>query len=161
MHREKIGAPSPIGQVFEAVLGGRAPSPNAVADAVFQFAEGMFGIKLSPEERARAAAAGGAAWDEARARSSSRSSSPGSEPPPSGASSAPGGPTKQEIRDARAMLGFSASEPLTPEIVKQRYRELAKKWHPDRFMSDARKHKVATIRMGEINAAMEILSKSV
>lgn len=156
-HRDQIGTPSPLGQMFDAVISGQRPSKATIEDAMFQMAEGLFGIKMSPQERARAAAAGEAAWR-------GRSSRPSSSPPRSGASSEPEpppGPSPQELKRARATFGFLSSDTVTSELLKKRYRELARKWHPDLYVGNPAKHKIALERMTAINAAMDLLSKSV
>lgn len=52
--------------------------------------------------------------------------------------------------EARKAFGFSPTEPLTPDVIKKRYRELARKHHPDRKGGSAE-------RMKTINTAYEIL----
>lgn len=56
-------------------------------------------------------------------------------------------------RDARQVLGFTASEPLTEEQIKARRRELALKVHPDRQGGSARD-------MARVNDAADILLES-
>lgn len=51
--------------------------------------------------------------------------------------------------DPRVVLGFGPGDKLTPDDVKKRHRELARKHHPDRGGSVA--------RMQEINAAVDQL----
>ncbi len=53
-----------------------------------------------------------------------------------------------------ALGTFGLDLPVTPADVKQRYRELAKHWHPDLNQSSAGAHE----RMTEINQAAEILT---
>jgi len=45
----------------------------------------------------------------------------------------------------------------TPDKVKQAYRDLAKVWHPDRFLNDPRLQKKAEEKLKEINQAYEKL----
>jgi hypothetical protein len=45
----------------------------------------------------------------------------------------------------------------TPEQVKQAYRDMAKVWHPDRFVSDPRLQQIAQERLKDINVAYEKL----
>lgn len=157
-HRDDLQIPSPLGQVFDAVIHGRSPSPNAVADAMFGVVEGFLGRKLTADERARATSVGGGVFTGSGSRSS-RSSSESSDA--HRAQEAEARARASEIGRARRTLGFGARDQITPEILKARYRELARKWHPDRYVGDPAKQKAATSRMAEINAAMEILQKPV
>lgn len=54
---------------------------------------------------------------------------------------------------ARAVLGFTKDDALTPELIKDRYRKLARQHHPDREGG-------STEKMQKINAAADLLSKS-
>lgn len=65
------------------------------------------------------------------------------QPPP------PPPPRKPSGPNPRVVLGFTPSEVLTPEIVKRRHRELARKHHPD--------HGGSVERMQQINAAADAL----
>ncbi len=58
----------------------------------------------------------------------------------------------QQITIARATMGFTPKEPITKEMLKDRYRELARKLHPD---LNGGSHDPMT----KLNAAMEVLSK--
>lgn len=166
MHRDEIGVPSAFGQVIDAILHGRAPSKNAVHDAAFDVAEAFMGRRLTPEERARARAMGGTFGGGPSPSSGSRSSSDSGD---SDASSSSRDEARQreaaereiakKIGAARRTLGFSAKEPITPEILKAKHRTLVRKWHPDQYARDPAKYKAATSRMAEINAAVEVLTK--
>lgn len=50
---------------------------------------------------------------------------------------------------ARAVMGFTAQEPLTVDIIKARHRELARKHHPDKGGD--------TVKMQRINGSADIL----
>lgn len=60
--------------------------------------------------------------------------------------------TSSEVDDALGAIDMSL--PFTPEDLKQRYRELSKRWHPDLNPGDPR----AEERMKAINSAVEILT---
>lgn len=62
---------------------------------------------------------------------------------------------RQAEQIARQVLGFGPTDTITLETVRARHRELAKKWHPDRFANDPSKQKIATTRMMEINNAVD------
>ncbi len=53
---------------------------------------------------------------------------------------------------ARQVLGFAASEPLTADLIKDRKKRLARRYHPDHGGSDA--------KMQGINAAADVLMES-
>jgi len=57
------------------------------------------------------------------------------------------------IRNAKIVLGFAASEPVTLEQIKKRQRELARKYHPDVPGG-------SVDRMQQINAAVDLLERS-
>ena len=61
-------------------------------------------------------------------------------------------PRKPPGPDPRTVLGFMPGQKLTPDDIKKRHRELARKHHPDRGGSVA--------RMQEINAAVDQLLAS-
>lgn len=67
----------------------------------------------------------------------------GAVPPP------PPRPKKPTGPDPRAVLGFPAGQKITPELVKKRHRELARKHHPDRGGS--------LQKMQEINQAVDAI----
>ncbi|MCI0659608.1 MAG: J domain-containing protein [Acidobacteria bacterium] len=52
---------------------------------------------------------------------------------------------------------FQLGPDATPEQVKQVYRDLVKKWHPDRFGHDPKLQKQAQEKFIEINEAYELL----
>lgn len=160
--REAISMPSPLGQLFESILGGRPPSANVVKDATIQAVEGLLGRKLTADELAGVSSAGGFSWQGAfagvRSRVSSQHASQDSDANQRRAQDQAELEKARAISRARRALGFSAKEPITPELLKARHRELTKKWHPDRFASDPEKYKAATSKMAEINAAVDILS---
>lgn len=56
-------------------------------------------------------------------------------------------------RRARQIMGFAEGEPLTPEVVKKRHRQLVGRWHPDR---PGGSHK----KMAAINDAADVLFAS-
>ena len=60
--------------------------------------------------------------------------------------------TSTDIQHALTLMGLSL--PITPEEIKQRYRALAKQWHPDLHPNNPE----AEQRMKEINAAAEMLT---
>ena len=60
--------------------------------------------------------------------------------------------TSSEVDHALALMGLSL--PLTPEELKRRYRELAKKWHPDLNPGDTG----ANQKMKMLTAAAELLT---
>ena len=60
--------------------------------------------------------------------------------------------TSAEVDQALALMGLSL--PITPDDCKQRYRELAKQWHPDRHPRDPQTHS----KMTALNAAAEVLT---
>lgn len=138
---------SPFAEVLGSILSGKRPSQRAVEDAAGAVMEGLFGRRMSPEE----------IGDFVR-RARAGSSFPGSPPrshsgPGPDASSSPRETAEQAkaraISKARRTLGFAATEPLTKDQVKKRWRTLCMKHHPDKG-GDAAK-------MAEINAAYELL----
>lgn len=68
----------------------------------------------------------------------------------------PADPREAEERAARArarlVMGFEPDQEITADLLKARYRELAKRHHPDRGGSVA--------KMQELNVAMDVLTKS-
>ena len=61
---------------------------------------------------------------------------------------------------ARQVLGFSPTDVLTADVLQAKKRELAKKWHPDRFANDPAKQKAATTKMAQFNDAIDVLTAS-
>src|ERR1700751_883607 len=55
----------------------------------------------------------------------------------------------------RSVLGVDAN--ITPEQLKQAYRDLVKIWHPDRFAHDTRLQLKAEAKLKEINEAYKQL----
>lgn len=139
---------SPIANVIASLFQGKRPSQRDVESAVRSTMEGLFGKRMSEAEVAELLA---------QARAAARGGSPGS-------SSGPSSDARSQARDrehaeaekarqvswARRTLGFTAREPLDGDIIKKRFRELARKHHPD-VGGDVRK-------MADINRAVEILS---
>jgi DnaJ domain len=62
------------------------------------------------------------------------------------------------LRRARATLGVLPN--ASPSDVKRHYRELVRRWHPDRFAQDPSGQQEASARMRDINAAYRLLCKS-
>jgi DnaJ domain len=60
-----------------------------------------------------------------------------------------------ELRRAYAVLGLSP--PVEEAVLKHQYRELIKRWHPDRYVTDPVGQTEATLRMSEINDAYRII----
>jgi len=60
--------------------------------------------------------------------------------------------TSSDVQQALSLIGLSC--PFTQEDVKNRYRQLAKEWHPDRNPHDPK----ATERMKELNLAVELIT---
>ncbi|MEA5504941.1 dynamin family protein [Halotia wernerae UHCC 0503] len=65
---------------------------------------------------------------------------------------------KDKVTRAYNILGLSTNASLTE--VKQAYRTLVKKWHPDLFVSKSQQQKQAQERMHLINEAYTILSET-
>lgn len=141
---------SPIANVISSLFQGKRPSQRDVESAVRSTMEGLFGKRMSEAEMAELLA-------RARAAARGHAGSPGS-------SSGPSSDARSQARDreraeaekarevswARRTLGFTAREPLDGDTIKRRFRELARKHHPD-VGGDVRK-------MADINRAVEILS---
>jgi len=60
-----------------------------------------------------------------------------------------------EVRRAYALLELSP--PVTEPDLRRRYRELAKRWHPDRYAADPTGQAEAAQRMRDINDAYRLL----
>lgn len=145
---------SPFGSIFASILRGERPSQQSVEDALRSTVEGLFGQKVSREDladalrQAREAAARGHSSSATGGSASSSGSGARSRPSADPAEQA----AAQRARDvswARRILGFKATIPLTKDEVKKRFRELARKHHPDVGGTDA--------KMADLNRAMEIL----
>lgn len=61
-------------------------------------------------------------------------------------------PTNNKVNDAKAILGFTLNQTLTVELIKQRKRDLAAIYHPDKGSGNAEKMQI-------INAAADVLLK--
>lgn len=157
----QMPASSPIAQIFDAVWNGRRPAKQTIAEAARQVAEKIIGRPLTDAEF-QSYQGGGFHVFEAEVRSGPASSSSSRSSGSSGSrwgAPDPDARAKEQaelekarrIGRARRTLGFTAKESITPEQLKERYRKLARKHHPDRGGS--------VERMQEINAAMEILSQ--
>ena len=59
---------------------------------------------------------------------------------------------------AYAQLGVPLG--ASPVQLRRRYKELVRRWHPDRFASDPRGQAEAAVRMREINAAYHLILAS-
>lgn len=92
---------------------------------------------VPPEERERAR------WSQHQER--------GQPPPPSF--------VPEQVARARNELGFGPADRLTLEMVKERRRQLSRKWHPD-LAQDERKRKVLTEKMSVINHAADVLEQA-
>lgn len=141
---------SPFAEILGSILTGRRPSQRSVEDAIRDFTQNVFGKRMSKAEldellsRARAAATGATAGSSQSSSSSSDARSSERDRERSEVEKA------RLVSKARRTLGFTATEPLTRDGVKKRYRELARKHHPDMGGS--------TAKMAELNRAMEILT---
>ena len=60
---------------------------------------------------------------------------------------------EREFRAAKLLLGFAESQPITADMVKERKKELARRYHPDRPGGSLEK-------MQEINAAVDVLLRA-
>lgn len=146
---------NPIADVLSSLLQGKRPAQRDVENAVRSTMEGLFGKRMTEAELADLLA---------RARAAARGQTPD---PWAGSRGSPSGPSSdarsqardreraeadkaREISWARRTLGFTAREPLDGDVIKKRFRELARKHHPD-VGGDVRK-------MADINRAVEILS---
>lgn len=94
--------------------------------------------------------------------------------PPSGESTGPGSAPRRsppprppppppptpidELALACATLGVTTD--AAHAAVKSRYRELAKDWHPDRFVGDATRAREASVRMTQINLAYAVICQA-
>jgi curved DNA-binding protein CbpA len=60
-----------------------------------------------------------------------------------------------DLRRAYSTLGLEPG--ATPARARRRYRELAKRWHPDRHAADPRSEAEAALQMRAINAAYDVI----
>jgi hypothetical protein len=63
-----------------------------------------------------------------------------------------------DARHAYAVLGLTP--PVTEDELRHRYKELVKRWHPDRFQYDPQGQAEASVRLRTINAAYEAVIES-
>jgi hypothetical protein len=63
---------------------------------------------------------------------------------------------QSQLRRAYAVLELSP--PVDEDVLKHQYRELTKRWHPDRYATDPVGQAEATQRMSEINDAYRIVA---
>jgi preprotein translocase subunit Sec63 len=63
-----------------------------------------------------------------------------------------------EIRRARAIMGVPPT--VSGKKLRKRYRQLVKRWHPDRYASDPIAQIEAAARMREINDVYRILIRA-
>lgn len=61
------------------------------------------------------------------------------------------------IQRARAELGFGPRDRLTEDVIKERRKQLARKFHPDLAGPDEKKRRHHTERMKTINEAADVL----
>src|SRR5258708_28365885 len=64
-----------------------------------------------------------------------------------------------DVRHAFAVLELSA--PVTEASLKQHYKGLVRRWHPDRFQNDPAGQAEATIKLRNINLAYEVVLASI
>lgn len=64
-------------------------------------------------------------------------------------------PAPDEARRARAVLGIAPG--ASSAQVRQRYLDLVRRWHPDRFATDPRSQAEAEAHMRDINHAYQVL----
>jgi DnaJ domain len=66
------------------------------------------------------------------------------------------------VTDLRTRAYAQLGVPLgaSPVLLRKRYKELVRRWHPDRFASDPRGQAEAAVRMREINAAYHLILAS-
>ena len=69
--------------------------------------------------------------------------------------------TKRKLQKAGAVLGFSKNQAVTAEMVKRRFTELVKLYHPD-SSPDGQKHVMVTVHMlDDLRKAKEFILKHV
>lgn len=167
-HRDQIIPDvSPFGQIFDAVLNGKPIPQDAWKTGAIRAFEAMIGRPLTTAERAAIengdfTYVGGGSSSSRSSRGSGARADARARPHEDSARRQKEALERERARQighARKTLGFTAKEAITAELVKQRFRELAKKHHPDRFATDPVKHAQATKRMAEINHAYEVLTR--
>jgi hypothetical protein len=84
-----------------------------------------------------------------------RTASAPPKPPPHSMPALPPAPPIDEL--AVAFETFDLQTTATQAEVKVRYRELAKQWHPDRFVDNHPNANVAAMRMTQINVAYSVI----
>ena len=64
----------------------------------------------------------------------------------------------RELRRAYAVLGLSP--PVTLPVLRSQYKQLVKRWHPDRYQEDPAARKEATEKLRDINVAYRLVEAS-
>ena len=177
-------SPTGIADILTQLLNGQPIRKHQLEDVMLNAVEGLTGQRITIEELRRGVRDGDLEidWQEVRHRvdgvksrvSSSVASYKRRMTPEEEAARARARAEKQareeaekqqhasarvkagEVSRARRILGYTAKEPIAHDQLKARFRQLARKWHPDVCKQD--KH-VAEARMREINWAMDILSQ--
>lgn len=131
-----------VGNIIDDFLSGRPFDPNHVKTAVSDFAWGIGGgygdyrPDVGEPPRGNFRPPGGfkppPGWFREEA------------PPPQQ------GPDARQVQAARRELGFGPADVLTEELIKDRRRVLAKKYHPDRSGG-------SLARMQAVNSAADLL----
>lgn len=148
--RAAAAAPSHISELLTDVLNGRRPTKEQVARAFEDLMGGGVPVdRLPPNLREFWDAMNASAGQQAHTGTKKSAGARDSREPDRTSQ-----PSEKAV--ARQVLGFGPSEVITPEALRQRHRELAKRWHPDR--QPEAKREAATRKMQEINAAMDVLS---
>ena len=137
-------ADNPIGNLIGEFLAGRKISRETFYGAVGQVvgALGVQNIQIDAEGNVRAAHVEGHVRMPNQAPPRARRAPPPPPPPPVD-------PELEANLAARRVLGFGPNDRLSPEMVKKRRAELARKHHPDRGGS--------TDAMAKINDAADVL----
>lgn len=140
---EEASRPTRPGERFVGMLGRVLRGQKVSDDQLFGGIEDLVGVFSQPQfEQARAAARAKVnEWTGVHRGQQQRQAPPPRPPKPKG-------PDPK----AYVVLGFQVGQKLTPDEVKKRHRELARKHHPDRGGSVA--------KMQEINAAVDQLLAS-
>lgn len=132
-----------IFDLFDTVLSGRKVSKKKIKNAWQDFTELVGEENVAQvQEQLRQRWAPHVPGAARRARASSA-------PPPDPEVER----ARREFAKAKQTLGFAPSEPITPDMVNDRKKQLAKRWHPDRPGGSLE-------RMTEINAAADVLLRS-